>query len=109
MSEQTPRFYNKQIFGINNDLAQEITGRNYDMLKGSTLRMKIESKPEFKARFGRSPDLADAAFLCVDLARQRHGLVAVDPPEDGEGKMPKQRRSIKRLAGVLKTEELSGI
>ena len=38
------------------------------MIKGSTLRMKIESKPEFKSRFGRSPDLADAAFLCLDLA-----------------------------------------
>jgi hypothetical protein len=98
----------KQIFGINNDLAQEITGRNYDMLKGSTLRMKIESKPEFKARFGRSPDLADAAFLCVDLARQRHGLVAVDPPDDKSGATPRQRRSIKRLAGVLKTDELLG-
>ena len=78
-------------------------------MKGGTLRMKIESKPDFKARFGRSPDLADAAFLCLDLARQRHGLVAVDPPEDGEGKTPRQRRSIKKLTSVLQTEELSGI
>jgi len=99
----------KQLFGISADLAQEITGRNYDMVKGGTLRMKIESKPDFKARFGRSPDLADAAFLCLDLARQRHGLVAVDPPEDGENKSPRQRRSIKNLASVLQTEELSGI
>ena len=99
----------KQLFGISTDLAQEITGRNYDMVKGGTLRMKIESKPDFKARFGRSPDLADAAFLCLDLARQRHGLVAVDPPEDGVAKMPQQRRTIKSLAAAIQPDQLSGI
>jgi len=98
----------KQLFGVNNDLAQEITGRNYDMIKGGTLRMKIESKPEYKSRFGRSPDLADAAFLCVDLARQRHGLVAVDPPEDSSGgQMPRPRRSIKQLTNALSGVELA--
>ncbi len=98
----------KQLFGVNNDLAQEITGRNYDMIKGGTLRMKIESKPEYKSRFGRSPDLADAAFLCLDLARQRHGLVAVDPPEDSSGgQMPRPRRSIKQLTNALSGVELS--
>jgi hypothetical protein len=99
----------RQLFGIQADLAQEITGRNYDMVKGSTLRMKIESKPEYKARFGRSPDLADAAFLCLDLARQRHGLVAVDPPEDSaqSGKMPHQRRTIKQLTKTLTVDNLS--
>ena len=72
------------------------------MVKGSTLRMKIEPKPEYKSRFGRSPDLADAAFLCLDLARQRHGLVAVDPPEDdGKVKFSRPRRTIKHLTNVL--------
>ena len=96
----------KQLFGVNNDLAQEITNRNYDMVKGASLRMKLESKPEYKSRFGRSPDLADAAFLCLDLARQRHGLVAVDPPEDGKPTMPGQRRSIKNLSKVLTVDPI---
>lgn len=91
----------KQLFGIKNDLAQEITSRNYDMIKGSTLRMKIESKPEFKSRFGRSPDLADAAFLCLDLARQKHGLVAVEPLEEGSLGFNKKRRSMKDMTNVL--------
>ena len=91
----------KQLFGIKNDLAQEITSRNYDMIKGSTLRMKIESKPEFKSRFGRSPDLADAAFLCLDLARQKHGLVAVEPLEEGSLGFSKKRRSIKDMTNML--------
>ena len=97
----------KQIFGVSNDLAQEITGRNYDMVKGSTLRMKIEPKIEYKAKFGRSPDLADAAFLCLDLARQRHGLVAVEPPEDNNSlKINKQRRSIKGLSKILSVDTI---
>ena len=92
----------KQLHGIENALAQEITGRNYDMVKGSTLRMKIEPKPEYKSRFGRSPDLADAAFLCLDLARQRHGLVAVDPPEQGSNNtIQRPRRTLKGLSNVL--------
>ena len=95
----------RQVFGVNSDLAQEITARNYGMVKGSTLRMKIESKPEFKSRFGRSPDLADAAFLALDCARQRLGLVAVDPPEGGDGAPPRQRRTIKSLGGALQNAE----
>jgi len=95
----------RQIFGVNSDLAQEITGRNYDMVKGSTLRMKIESKPEYKARFGRSPDLADAAFLALDCARQRLGLVAVDPPEDDGSHTYRKRTTIKTLSGALQNSE----
>lgn len=97
----------KQLFGIGGDLAQEITGRNYEMVKGTSLRMKIEAKPEYKSRFGRSPDLADAAFLCLDLARQRHGLVAVDPIDDGGEKGRRhKRRSIRELSGILSATTL---
>ena len=100
----------KQLFGISNDLAQEITGRNYDMIKGATLRMKIESKPEFKSRFGKSPDLADAAFLCLDMARQRHGFVAVEPPNDvTEGQVARPRRTIRALPNALAGDTLSGV
>lgn len=99
----------KQLFGMNGDLAQEITGRNYDMVKGATLRMKIESKVEHKSRLGKSPDLADAAFLCLDLARQRHGLVAVEPMDTGNSsKISRPRRSIKRLSNMLSNESLQG-
>ncbi len=95
----------RQVFGVTSDLAQEITGRNYDHVKGSTLRMKIESKPEFKARFGRSPDLADAAFLALDCARQRLGLVAVDPPKEGDPALNRPRRSMKYLSGALQNAD----
>ena len=73
------------MYGVGPDLAQEITARNYDLVKSGSLKVKIEPKPEFKGRFGRSPDLADAAFLALDCARQRLGLVAIDPPQTGSG------------------------
>ena len=98
----------KQIYGVSSDLAQEMCARNYDMTKGTgTLRVKIESKPEFKARFGRSPDLADAAFLALDCARQRLGLVAVDPPKDDGGKGFRKQVTIKSLSGALNNPDTS--
>jgi hypothetical protein len=95
----------RQIFGVKSDLAQEITARNYDMVKSGGLRMKIESKPEFKSRFGKSPDLADAAFLALDCARQRLGLVAVDPVDDDPNGMPRKRQTIQSLRGALQNSE----
>lgn len=74
----------RQIFGVTTELAREMVARNYENVKSGTLRIRVEPKKEFKARFGRSPDLADAAFVAVDLARQRFGLVAVDPPTGGD-------------------------
>ena len=91
----------KQIYGISSDLAKEMCARNYDMVKTGSLKVKIESKPEFKSRFGRSPDLADAAFLALDCARQRLGMVAVDPPKDSSGKGYRDRVTIKSLSSAL--------
>ena len=97
----------RQIYGISSDLAQEMCARNYDMIKSGSLKVKIESKPDFKARFGRSPDLADAAFLALDCARQRLGLVAVDPPKDDQGKGYRKRVTIKSLGGALQNSDTS--
>jgi hypothetical protein len=97
----------RQIYGISSDLAKEMCARNYDMIKTGSLKMKIESKPEFKSRFGRSPDLADAAFLALDCARQRLGLVAIDPPKDSSGKGYREPVTIKSLSGALDNPETS--
>ena len=95
----------RQIYGISSDLAQEMCARNYDMVKSSSLKVKIESKQEFKSRFGRSPDLADAAFLALDCARQCMGLVAVDPPKDDKGSGYRKQVTIKSLSGMLNNSE----
>ena len=95
----------KQLFGISGDLAQEICARNYELVKGNTLRVKIETKADFKSRFGRSPDLADAAFLCLDMARQRHGVVAVEPLPDDKNANPFRRtNSFQSLRSALSSD-----
>jgi len=95
----------RQLYGLSNDLAQEIVGRTYELLKTGSLKVRIESKPEFKARIGKSPDLADAAFLALDLARQRHGLIALEPREADLTKgYRRPPRSIKGLKQALHNE-----
>jgi hypothetical protein len=94
------------VFGISADLAQEICARNYDLVKGGSLKVKIESKPEFKSRFGRSPDLADAAFLALDCARQRLGLVAVEPPNDDAGTGFRRQVTISGLRQALAVDSI---
>tara|TARA_R110002050_G_scaffold6871_8_gene27706 strand:- start:1590 stop:3356 length:1767 start_codon:yes stop_codon:yes gene_type:complete len=96
----------KQLFGVTNELASEMAGRRFDMVKTGSLKMKIESKPDFKARLGKSPDLADAAFLCIDVARQRLGLVATEPIDTNVQRMPSQNKTMKSLTGLLATQEL---
>jgi len=92
----------RQLFGIDSDLAQEIVGRTYEMIKTGSLKVRIESKPEFKQRIGRSPDLADAAFLALDCARQRHGLIALEPRvEDPNATYRRPPRSMKHLKDAL--------
>jgi phage terminase large subunit len=44
------------------ELAQELSGRQYSYTRDD--KRKIESKGEFKKRYGRSPDKADAVLLC---------------------------------------------
>jgi len=99
----------RQVRGISAELGKEMCSRRYDMIKGtSSLRVKIEPKSELKSRLGMSPDLADAAFIVMDLARQRHGLVAVDPPSEDEQKLPgKPMLTMKSLDVVSRSEHSS--
>lgn len=95
----------KQLYGISGELAKEMTSRKYEMVKSGSLRVKIEPKVEFKSRFGSSPDLADAAFLCLDLARQRHNLVAAEPIEGASYKRGPVR-SMKKLTSILSDDPI---
>jgi hypothetical protein len=80
-----------QLKGINPDIAKEMTSRRYKTVSAvKGMKLRIETKPEFKSRVGYSPDLADATFMLLDLARERHGFVAVEMPHTVDGR-PKQR------------------
>jgi hypothetical protein len=99
----------KQIFGVTHELAKEMSNRRYELVKGSTLRVRVEPKAELKARAGASPDAADAAFICCDLARQRHGFVAVDPPREASGGLWPARKfqSLRELDVVSRSSQAS--
>jgi hypothetical protein len=77
-----------QIRGVTKDLAQEMTARLYTTEgKG---RISVEPKRKMKARFGRSPDRADAAFGLLDLCRERlsfecEEIRTVKPAADSSG------------------------
>ena len=63
-----------QLRGIVPDLAKEMTGRKYNTTSGG--KVTVEPKRDYKLRLGKSPDLADAFFLGLDLARQKLGITA---------------------------------
>jgi hypothetical protein len=63
-----------QLKGVVPDLAKEMTGRKYTTTGGG--KVTVEPKRDYKLRLGRSPDLADAFFLGLDLARQKLGIHA---------------------------------
>lgn len=92
----------KQIHGIPNEIASEMCMRAYDTVKGTNgLRMRAESKNTFRVRNGRSPDHADAFFVMLEGARQRHSLIAMEPVKaDDVGSAPRRRVSIRQLQQV---------
>ena len=64
----------QQLKGITAELARELCARKYSTMSGG--RLVVEPKRDMKSRMGKSPDLADAALLLVDLCRQRLGALA---------------------------------
>jgi hypothetical protein len=74
---------NKQLRGIGPDLAVEMTSRNYETRKSGGMKLCVEPKTDMKARMGRSPDIADAAFVLLETVRERLGL---RPPQEGGGR-----------------------
>lgn len=62
-----------QFWGIDRELAKEMVSREYDTT--ATGKIKVESKKDYKMRTGKSPDLADSAFVVVELCRDRLGLL----------------------------------
>jgi hypothetical protein len=63
-----------QLRNIGPDLAREMVGRTYETTKSGGVKIKVESKTDYRSRTGHSPDIADAAFVLIDLCRERFGL-----------------------------------
>lgn len=71
-----------QIKGLKPAMIREMTLRLYEEQTGGKKRIKIEPKENMKSRLnGRSPDVSDSGFLCLFVARSRHGLVCAEVVE----------------------------
>lgn len=66
-----------QLKGVFFELAREMCSRLYVSEKSATAKVRVEPKPLMKARTGESPDIADAAFILLDLCRARLGMASV--------------------------------
>lgn len=69
----------RQLWGIRwHDLVSELTSRKHTTAKsseGNTV-IKLEDKRSYKKRTGKSPDIADAMAVVLDVVRTRMGTVA---------------------------------
>jgi hypothetical protein len=79
-----------QLKGIFPALAKEMCARLYTSEKSATSKVRVEPKPLMKARTGESPDIADAAFILLDLCRARLRMASADtagnaPPRSTRG------------------------
>lgn len=62
-----------QLKGIDKDTAMEICSLEFD---DSGKRIKLQSKKEYKEKFGKSPDLADSLAGLSEVARRRGFVLA---------------------------------
>lgn len=77
-----------QLKGIMPELGKEMCARLYSSEKSGTAKVRVEPKPLMKARIGSSPDVADAAFILLDLCRTRLGLSSVAFAGDAKHRKP---------------------
>lgn len=82
-----------QLKGISPKLAEEMTIRHYGTT-GAKKLIYVESKADMKLRCQRSPDIADAAFIVVDLCRERFGFSFILTPEGNPNKPARRWRDI---------------
>ena len=77
---------NKQISGLHPKCVEQMTIRGFAYGrggKGNGVRVSVEPKKVYRQRTGgSSPDEADTAFLLIDLAIERHGLLPTQPREE---------------------------
>lgn len=95
-----------QLKGIKLDQAREIKARMYETIKGADgLRIRVESKKDMKKRLGFSPDIADAGFVMLDVARQ-NGFMAGGEQDTQASWEVLWNKKIKELDSVYQQEEI---
>ena len=94
-----------QLSGLDASTIREMVSRKYDTVKGGgKLLLRAERKIDMKDRVGFSPDLADAAFILMDLCRSRLGFSSTERPA-GRAANNRHQSSLKR---ALKRLDVAG-
>lgn len=69
----------EQLKGLKPEIIREMISRLYEEQSGGKKRIKVEPKDDMKRRLnGKSPDVSDAYFLSLFMARARHGLTSAE-------------------------------
>jgi hypothetical protein len=84
-----------QLKGISPELAKEMTARKYVIKTGG--KTKVEPKEDYRVRVGRSPDLADSAFILIELCKVRHGLLGGERLQASASRMTDWNRKMKSM------------
>lgn len=71
-----PLIRSGQIKGIDPDMASEICSCTFKVVGGG--KTAVERKEDMKKRTGFSPDIAEAAWVMLQVARERLGLVSTE-------------------------------
>ncbi len=71
-----PLFRSQQIFGVSEALAKELCSRRSCSKSG--MKLKVEEKPVFRSREGKSPDESDSFLGLVDFCRTKFKLLPTE-------------------------------
>lgn len=83
-----------QVKGLTQEICIDLKARRYDLVKGATVKVRVEPKAEMKKRLGFSCDAGDSWAILLELCRQRLGAI----PGGNKGVWAKSRTTFKRRA-----------
>ena len=95
-----------QIRGISPALGRELCARKYETTD-SGKKIRVESKKEYISRVGKSPDLADAAMIMLDVARQRFGFTGAERFDGSQARQNTWKQKLTRLDSVYASVNLA--
>lgn len=90
-----------QIKGLAKSTAREMKARKFESIKGTDgFKIRVEPKVDMKQRLTFSPDEADAAFILLDLVRERHGFVPSGKMDQGGSNHDDWKKAAEKLNEV---------
>lgn len=90
-----------QLKSLPRELVKEMVERRYKHVKGANVRIQVEAKEEMKKRLKKSPDLSDAFFILLEVARIRHGFAPIAFGSALKEEIASEEEKVERGVNVL--------